>query len=542
MKICPVCDKEYPDDHINCVDDGARLISLPSGPDMTIDPLVGRMFTDRYKIEARIGVGGMGSVYRGVDTTLGRKVAIKVLLKDLRHDAEQVKRFFNEAKVVARLRHQNTIQVFDFGESTDGQYYIAMEYMTGEPLDVHLQKHELTLLRVLEILDQICQSLDEAHAAGIIHRDLKPDNIFIDTVNGNRVVKVIDFGIAKMVSGGENLTKAGMVFGTPAYMAPEQAKGEQLDPRSDIYSLGVVLYFLLTGEPIFTGENPMEIAIKHITTPHPSVQAHSRLGVLPQALVDLVDSMLSKDREHRPASAAAVRAGLQQIREQVLAGGPGSLTTRLLPTGHRPTPGDGLPLPVDAPRSRAPMVTGIIALLLIGAGVIFTLTRPDATTVEPTPGSGTSPQVEAPAEGTTVVEVDAAPLPPTPEELLADVMQHTAAALTSAQAATARLPITNITVTSTPDGATVTRTDTGAVLGETPCTLTVLRDGAEIPLHFEMEGYESADATVARTESSHVQSLERIATERRTPQRNSQGRNGGIRLPDRLRRPVTIVD
>jgi predicted Ser/Thr protein kinase len=560
MKFCPVCEKEYDDDQTHCRADGAVLMVLPEGEILeAADPLIGTTFHDRYYIEARIGIGGMGAVYRGVDQMLGRPVAIKVLLRDLKHDPEQVKRFFNEARVVAKLRHPNTIQVFDYGQSKDGSNFIAMEFMTGEPLDVHLQKHELTLLRVIEILDQICQSLDEAHAAGIIHRDLKPDNIFIDTVNGNRVVKVIDFGIAKMMSGGENLTKAGMVFGTPAFMAPEQAKGEVLDPRSDLYSLGVILYFLLTGRALFTGDNPMEIAVKHITTPPPSVAEFSRLGVLPPSLVALVSTMLAKDREDRPASARAVRTALLAIRDEVLRGGPASSATVAL---HSGAPGRATTDESDVavPRGRGWMgaVAAVAALALagVGYGVWSSMQGP----VEPQIAaqfSDTGLATPPPSEGSATAEAPDAALAATPDPASALQTAMTAVRNASLSATdVASRAVTQIIVTSTPSGATVSRTDTGAELGVTPFSLAALREGDPIPLSFALDGHTPQTHEAARTEAAVAVTLVAVRsgsgrtdarptrpdapepTPEPTPEepRRRDGLSGG------LRRPVTIVE
>jgi len=315
MKICPQCDKEFTDPTlVHCTDDGAKLVTLAQSSEMrAADPLIGRMLNERIRIDQKVGQGGMGAVYKGEDVLLGRTIAIKVLQPDSKKNAEDVKRFFNEARVVAKLRHQNTIQVFDFGESKSGHCYIAMEFMNGEPLDEHMIKESMSIGRVLEIIEQVCASLEEAHAAGIIHRDLKPDNIFIDRVNNRRLVKVIDFGIAKMVSGGDQLTRAGMVFGTPAFMSPEQARGDTLDPRSDIYSLGAVLFTMLTGRQPFIGENPMEVAVQHITRPLPDIQELSSFGTLPVSIVDLVQRMMAKDREDRPPDVSAVRQELVEI-------------------------------------------------------------------------------------------------------------------------------------------------------------------------------------------------------------------------------------
>jgi serine/threonine-protein kinase len=555
MKTCPVCDKDYGDDVQTCPVDGATLLKLPEPGVPAADPLIGTVFAKRYLIDARIGVGGMGAVYKGEDRTLGRKVAIKVLQPELRKDAEQVKRFFNEAKVVAKLRHPNTIQVFEFGEADDGSYYIAMEFMTGEQLDDHVAKHEMSLLRIIEIIDQVCQSLEEAHAMGIIHRDLKPDNVFIDTVNNKRTVKVIDFGIAKLVSGGENLTQAGMVFGTPAYMSPEQAKGEVLDARSDLYSLGVIVFFLLTGRPVFTGENPMEIAIKHITTAPPSVQSMSRYGELPPPLVQLVDAMLSKDRDARPGSAADVRQALLNLRGVVLAGGPTSAPTAIMGAtdGFRSgltsaQPSGTLEVPTA---HRGPGLAGAaMALLALGAvGTGAWLVLPgllaSATAVDAPPdaaGSGSAVAPEAATLPPAVATADPAPA-------LSQSAQAVRLAVSEANSAAVAARVA-VLITSTPGGAEVVRTDTGASLGTTPFSLVLASAGDPVPLSLSAAGRQTVEViagrdgtpvTVTLPAAGRPQGGNRPArpnNETETPPAN----NEPPRREFNLRRPVTIAE
>jgi predicted Ser/Thr protein kinase len=553
MKTCTVCEQDFDDAILHCPHDGAKLISLPDPEPLDADPLVGKDFANRYHIEARIGVGGMGSVYRGRDKHLGRNVAIKVLLKDLRKDPEQIKRFFNEAKVVAKLRHPNTIQVFDFGESDDGSYYIAMEFMSGEQLDDHVAKHEMSLMRVIEIVEQVCLSLEEAHNAGIIHRDLKPDNVFIDTVDNKRIVKVIDFGIAKLMSGGENLTQAGMVFGTPAYMSPEQAKGETLDPRSDIYSLGVIIFFLLTGKPVFTGENPMEIAIKHITTQPPALAPLSKLGELPADLIALVESMLSKDRDVRPRTAGVVRTSLMDIKSNILSHGPSSSATAYIGTPGFRSGNSGQVAPttgmIAPPRSRAPLFAGLAALLIAGgAGGSMLLLRadPPVPPIEPV-NTDTAPEepipVADPAAVPAVLDIPSA---------VGRGQQGVRLALAEAGNSASSMRVST-PISSSPIGATIVRTDTGAELGTTPFTLVSSREGEPMALTLSLEGRVDSEAIVDRTGTAVQVSLpapsrptttreprrEAPANTRRTEESDSEDRT---RSRFSLRRPVTIVE
>lgn len=311
MKLCPLCEAEYEDDVVRCPSDNETLVYLRDEE----DNLVGSVLNGRYRLVEKIGEGGMGSVYRGIQEPVERPVAIKVLRSDLASNKEVVRRFFNEARVVSRLRHPNTVTLYDFGQSAAGDLYIAMEYLTGKGLATHISEGQLTLPEVLEITDQICQSLEEAHNSGIVHRDLKPDNIFIDRVGSGNIVKVLDFGIAKVSHSSDNLTKTGTIFGTPAYMSPEQAQGHHIDTRSDIYTLGIVIYEMLAGEPPFIADNPMQVALRQVTaTPRP-IMDMSRLRPLPLKLSGLVMAMLEKDTSHRPQTVSEVRRAILEVAE-----------------------------------------------------------------------------------------------------------------------------------------------------------------------------------------------------------------------------------
>jgi serine/threonine-protein kinase len=313
MKFCPQCEREYGDSVDDCPEDGSRLVALGSDE----DTLVGQNIDERYHIEEKIGEGGMGSVYIATQQPVGRKVAVKVLRRELADDAKAVKRFFHEAKVVSKLRHPNTITLYDFGQSREGLLYIAMEYMAGRSLDQAMEERELGLPTVLEIVEQICQSLSEAHQSGIVHRDLKPENIFIDVVGNRNIVKVLDFGIAKIQGAKANLTLTGMVFGTPAYMSPEQAQGFHIDHRTDIYSLGVLFFELLAGRLPYLGDTAMKMAMAHILEDVPDPRPVSRFHPLPEPLGDLVMAMMAKEPDERPVSVDDVREVVMQVTQQL---------------------------------------------------------------------------------------------------------------------------------------------------------------------------------------------------------------------------------
>ncbi len=315
MKFCPECERELDTDEPRCPHDGTALVVMPEARS-----LVGERLAGRFQIVEAIGTGGMGSVYRAIQEPIGREVALKVLRREHVDNPATVKRFFHEAKIVSRLRHANTVTLYDFGQAEDGQLYIAMELMRGVSLDRVRADDALTITDIVQIGVQVCASLSEAHEHGIVHRDLKPSNIYIDWVAGRRVVKVLDFGIAKVTDGGTELTLTGMVVGTPAYMSPEQTVGHDLDARSDLYSLGVVLYELLSGAPPFVGEQAVSIAMAQLTREPTDLRDTSLYPDMPASLGRLVGELLAKDPDARPPSAVAVEARLREVGRE-LAGG-----------------------------------------------------------------------------------------------------------------------------------------------------------------------------------------------------------------------------
>ncbi|HND32099.1 MAG TPA: serine/threonine-protein kinase, partial [Myxococcota bacterium] len=237
------------------------------------DPLIGKVIDNRYRILSLVAQGGMGRVYQAEQAPLGRVVALKVLDtgKTPEADKEMRQRFILEAAACARLNHPNTVRIFDYGKTWDDVLYISMEYIHGRTLH-HVIKQEapLPLDRVIRILRQMCSSLREAHAAGLIHRDLKPSNVML-TRHGDEVdfVKVLDFGLVRQVMGDSELTQVDAVVGSPSYMSPEQIRGERLDQRSDIYSLGVLMYTCIVGKTPFAAESPVKVMMAHLNSAPP---------------------------------------------------------------------------------------------------------------------------------------------------------------------------------------------------------------------------------------------------------------------------------
>jgi serine/threonine protein kinase len=248
-------------------DQGASGSSMSM--EMVFSDDVGRKIASRYEITRVIGEGGMGVVYEAYDTQVDRDVAIKVVRSECLSDHKFLTRFRREMEVTTRLRHPSTIRVFEHGEAEDGRPYMVMELLTGESLAERLERGRIPEIEALQYCRQIAESLSEAHENGIFHRDLKPDNIFIESVGVSTVVKVLDFGIAGGMDA-TRLTKAGEVFGTPQYMSPEQCNGLPLDHRTDIYSLGCILYEMIEGRPPFSAESPMATMLKHVKTKVPT--------------------------------------------------------------------------------------------------------------------------------------------------------------------------------------------------------------------------------------------------------------------------------
>src|ERR671914_2185112 len=272
------------------------------------DTLINTVFDGRYRVLRKLGSGGMANVYLAEDGELGRQVAIKILNDRHAADDQFVERFRREAKNAAGLSHPNIVQIYDRGEA-EGTYYIAMEYLEGRTLKEAAGRQPLPIREAIGYVREILAALRFAHRKGIVHRDIKPHNALID---GDGRVKVTDFGIAR-AGAASQMTEAGSIIGTAQYLSPEQAKGAAVDHRSDLYSLGIVLYELLTGAVPFTGDTPVEIAMKHLSTvPEPP---SSRRPELPRALDQAVLRALAKDPDDRYASAEEMDAELARVAE-----------------------------------------------------------------------------------------------------------------------------------------------------------------------------------------------------------------------------------
>ncbi|MFI8516539.1 Stk1 family PASTA domain-containing Ser/Thr kinase [Streptomyces sp. NPDC085481] len=351
------------------------------------DPLVGRLLDGRYRVDARIAVGGMATVYRAVDTRLDRVLALKVMHPDLATDAAFVERFMREAKSVARLAHPNVVGVFDQG--ADGAYvYLAMEYVAGCTLrDVLRERGALQPRAALDILEPVLAALGAAHRAGFVHRDMKPENVLI---GDDGRVKVADFGLVRSVGSATDTT--GAVLGTVSYLAPEQIEHGTADTRADVYACGVVLYEMLTGAKPHSGDTPAQVLYQHLNTDVPAPSA--AVPGLAQELDELVASATARNPEVRPYDAVAllalVRESRAALRDDQLdavpprarAEEPGGVDDRTsvipriqpLPVEHTSLLPPPAPAPVPAPAAsrrglpRGPLLIVAVVLLALGIG------------------------------------------------------------------------------------------------------------------------------------------------------------------------------
>jgi serine/threonine-protein kinase len=355
-----------------------------------------------YRIEGMLGAGGMGEVYAAVHPLIGKRAAIKVLRAELSVNREAVERFVQEARAVNQIGHPNIVDVFAFGALADGRSYFVMEWLKGESLRARIKRDRMLLSEVEHVVEGICVALEAAHEKGIVHRDLKPDNVFLVAVkNAPPMVKLLDFGIAKLMGTEDTRverTRTGNLLGTPAYIAPEQARGEQIDQRVDVYSLGAMAYEMLAREVPFPARSAMDMVAQHLYTEAPSVRRKAR--DVPTELDALIARMMAKAPELRP-SLDDVRAGFARAVESAKGRpvrGPSSLGEEETPpaqvgtmeTVHAYT----TPVAVEPPR---PMrwIVPVLAVVALGGGVAaFVLTRGDD---DAPPAAVPTPSVPAPA-------------------------------------------------------------------------------------------------------------------------------------------------
>lgn len=345
---------------------------------MNEDPLVGSTLSERYRIDELIGSGAMGRVYRAEHVLMRKTVAIKVLHQELTNVAEITQRFEREARAAAQIEHAHVAAATDFGKLSDGSFFLVLEFIGGVSLTSVIEEGPMALSRVLNIARQVCSALESAHARGIVHRDLKPDNLHL--VEGEEeegdFVKILDFGIAKLPSEkteGEAITQVGLVYGTPEYMAPEQALGQEVDARADLYSLGVIMYEMLTGRRPYLGQ-PVALLGQQLSSKLPKMASVAKVRV-PAPVEQLVKELLQPDAEGRIESARQVREQLDALLLALAEGklvGRGSMLSISLEE-LSPQAEDAQPLSSVSRGSRKSIGRAfVIALLFGGLGLILT--------------------------------------------------------------------------------------------------------------------------------------------------------------------------
>ena len=539
-RVCPDCDRRFADAALQrCPDDGARLLIVVGEGN---DPLIGRTLAGRFTLQRQLGKGGFGAVYEATQHPVGRSVAVKLLHKEHATDEEHVKRFFHEARSISRLRSSRTVELYDFGQGDDGALFMAMELARGVSLN-RLVKTEgpLPAGRVAHIMIQVCESLAEAHDEGIVHRDLKPDNIMVDPERGD-ALKVLDFGIAKILDAGDSapMTVSGVINGTPSYLSPEQIRGQMVTALSDLYSAGLVAYYMATGVVPFRRESQLATVIAHLNDPAPDILDHA--PDLPPGFAQLVMSLLAKRPEDRPRSALQLAeafeaaVGRDEISRWTARGRSRESArhravetpVRVEDTIKQPTPlathrvhTHETPSPEPTGRARWPLfVVAAMVLVALGGWAFSAIApspvsptespqnaeRPEAAPGEAAPGEAerrsaedeeterraAAQTVEEPLAGVAVVDPEAPATIATVEAARPRLVRPAANAWASAsrrglasQANTEDWTV-SLSVTTKPSGATVTLG--GTVLGTTPFNGPVGYSGKKVRISAALNG------------------------------------------------------
>jgi serine/threonine-protein kinase len=434
------------------------------------DDLLGTLFAGKYQMLERIAVGGMSRVYKAMQLPLGRTVAVKILeLRRTDKPEEFNRRFVLEAAALARLRHPNTITAFDFGHDEAGRYFLVTEFVMGTSVARLLRVEKLfSATRALRIAYQVTRSLGEAHKVGIVHRDMKPANLMVEDSEEGEHVKVLDFGVVKMMDDDQDLTQVDQVVGSPRYMAPEQVQNADVDARTDVYALGIVLYEMITGEVPFDGRTTMQLLAAHVMNPVPAMRRSDGKPV-PPAVEALVLRCLEKDPARRFASMEALRDGISDVLAQlepsmVLRQTPGTPDPDPMAVTFASSPTLAPPLRAS-PRAagRAPRWPWVLIGLSLGLAVFLFLLPAPSPQVAPAPAAPVAPALPAAAQPTVVQLV------------------------------------------TSPAGAQVREGE--ALLGQTPMSLTVPSEGDIRYLNVRREGYEAVTVEILPGLSSGLMEL-----------------------------------
>jgi eukaryotic-like serine/threonine-protein kinase len=478
------------------------------------DPMIGTLAAGRYRVMKLLGEGGMGQVYLAEHVAIEKRVALKVLRAEYATKGEIVTRFQQEAISASRIKHPNVLDVFDFGQLDNGCFYLAMEFLEGNDLaDEITRRKVLDAATGIRVSMQICRALAAAHANGVVHRDMKPENVFLQrTADGEEIVKIVDFGIAQLRSKDDSivetkrrLTRTGMIFGTPEYMAPEQASGKHADMRADIYAVGIMMYEMFTGAVPFTGETFLGVLSKHLNeTPPPMNVVFPELGISP-SLQAVIMRALEKDPavryqtmlEFAQAIAGSVDAAQLGYRApnptqgdhsmSFLPHAPGTPTHQQFAPSTNPPPPPGLQTPNPGPlvaasaskdtdaaraetligaeantrppaRGKGGLAAALVAVIALGGGGAWFMMKRGGTT---------SPSPEASALAATP-PVPVAPPPPTSASAPIVAPTVSAEPANSAEATVAPTSGIRLDVSSEPSGATLLKNGF-QVCDSTPC-------------------------------------------------------------------------
>lgn len=460
-RTCPTCHARFSNEAQYCPVDGTETKDV-TGEMTPSDPWIGQRIDGRYLIERIIGSGGMGVVYEAIHESLKKRMAIKVLRPELSRTTTVVERFMREAQTASSIGHANIAAVTDFGYLPGGAPYFVMEYLEGCSLAERLDRGPLSIDETLEFSDQIAAALTAAHEHEIVHRDLKPDNVFLAGRKGERpIVKLLDFGIAK--AGGElsRITQTGTLFGTPHYMSPEQAAGQTVDRRTDVYSFGVMIYEMLTGDVPFDADTFLGVLAKHMfESPEPIAANDARLGPLEAPLL----RALAKRPDERTPDAKTLAAELREAAKGISAADRSAVTL-----SDMPAPRPKTPLKVG-PQSRPPPPKNaqLAALGVIVFGAIAVLAFFGFKAI----GARREPSVVV-LPSARVEERDA---PPPPRETQM------------------------VRITTEPEGALFTVE--GAIVGHTP--LEIPRPSRRVEATLDLEGYEQQHIALSELVASRV--------------------------------------
>jgi len=372
MRFCSTCGSRFSNDARYCPVDGQPTVEVPDERP-AVDSMIGRTVDGRYHVERAVGEGGMGVVYLATHVALQKRFALKVLRGEMAKDPEVVQRFVQEAQSSSAIGHPNIVDISDFGRLPDGAFYFVMEYLDGETLTSRITRtNGLTVAESLPILEMLTSSLGAAHDRGIVHRDLKPDNVFLVRRGASpNFVKVLDFGIAKVGGAASKLTRTGMIFGTPHYMSPEQAAGQAVDRRTDIYALGVIMYEMVTGHVPFDADTFMGILSKHMFEA-PRRPTELVPGQDLGALEPIIMRALVKKPEERYQSMEAVHRDLMTVasggRIAAFTAPTNPIEFRASASGSMPPPRASSRPPSLPSRHSSLQLFGGVALVLLALG------------------------------------------------------------------------------------------------------------------------------------------------------------------------------